>query len=626
MKRKLLLVVAMVIALVSVLAVSVGASSIPENYSYEYVLGDKTTLVHYTKFNYTGTSGQVDAYAEWKDEITITYLDEEGNSLTKVPMWEYDQEDGKYYGLVWYIVEQQLTNTWTDQYVWAQGPNGYANQYDTEGDQRPKYTSAVYTLAKVRAVDLTYETVTEKKTFTFDSTNYHGENSKWEWSRNDDGVSYKVLKSIYLDAEKTTRLQAPVYGNYKDMVNAGYGTYEKQWEVVGDRIVAANFKDLDFQAHYYHWSNPSCWSFVSNLQCLWYPDTFLYLQSSVGGGIREIEFEGIEVIACQLFRDCKYLTEFRVPPKCEFLNDELFRSSGLKTIIYGESIKFVKHSMFSGIAPTTYYMSKNIISDSYVTGYTNTTWGYGYLVNNTKATIYFVGSLSDAQTLWARMSADNSSYSEVHYYDYNQVQERETTTGVAIFYNYNRCDAFYKGTHVADDEMLGKFLGQEFMSDYKVYTECGRDCGAENIVETVGALVYNNGYAVEEYSGAKSVIHSFVIDKNVLSKYQGYFPDLRFGVLAVGENPSSPFEGNLIDAQGNKAHDKIAMVDFTDKGFDMISLRLVGFNGNEDTNVYLCGYVIGGEKAYYIQNGNVSTTATTTTYTQIEALLNGEEN
>lgn len=190
----------------------------------------------------------------------------------------------------------------------------------------------------------------------------------------------------------------------------------------------------------------------------------------------------------------------------------------------------------------------------------------------------------------------------------------------------NHCEVYYGGVHQEGGELQKVFLGQAFMSDYKVYTECGRECGEENVVETVGALVYNNGYAVEEYSGAKSVIHSFVIDKNVLSKYKGYFPDLRFGVLAVGENPNSPFAGNLIDAQGNKAHNKIAMVDFTDKGFDMISLRLVGFNGNEDANVYLCGYVIGGEKAYYIQNGNVSTTATTTTYTQIEALLNGEEN
>ena len=190
----------------------------------------------------------------------------------------------------------------------------------------------------------------------------------------------------------------------------------------------------------------------------------------------------------------------------------------------------------------------------------------------------------------------------------------------------NHCDAYHGGNHQAGGEVQKAFLGQAFASDYKIYTECGRECGAENVIETIGQLIHLKGYATSEIPGNKAMMHSFVVDKSLVSKYQEHFADLKFGILAVGENTSSPFNGSLIDAQGNKAHEKIAMSEFTNRDFDEIEIKIGGIDGYEDSDLYFCGYVIGGESVYYIENETIATTATTITYTQVCAIVAEKEN
>lgn len=105
MKKIVIYVSAFVLCLLMFAGI-VSAASVGEGYNAEYVLENKTTLIHYGQFNYTNGEDQVVSNAENKDAVNITFVDVDGNVLTKVPMWEYDQEDGKYYSLVWYIVER----------------------------------------------------------------------------------------------------------------------------------------------------------------------------------------------------------------------------------------------------------------------------------------------------------------------------------------------------------------------------------------------------------------------------------------------------------------------------------------------------------------------------------------
>ena len=622
MKKKLLLFFTLVVVVCCIFAISISAQ---ENYGAEYTLSNKTTLIQYNSFNYTNGENQVTANATNKDEVTITFLDENGNTITSVPMWEYDEEDGKYYGLVWYIKDYELTYVMADQYVWAQANGKWGNQYDTEGDQRRKYTAVTYTLAKVRAVDLTYEFSTDKKTYSY--TNNNHENCTWTWSKN--GQSFTALKQIYLDAEKTIKLQAPVGVGQGSKPN-GYEGYEAQFEATGNKIVVANLKDLSFQTHYTDSSSKSLWTLATNLQCLWYPDTVVHLASGVGTYVREIEFEGLEVIGCQMFRDNKYITEFRVPNKCEYVCDETFRETGIKIIRYGESVKIVANAALSGITPTTYYLTTNFISDSYLTGFTNTTWGYGYIINSNKATVYFAGTKDEAEELWAKISADNSNYTEVYYYDYNSVTERETTTGMAIFYNYNKCDALYSGEHIektvdnnecfiadctrCDIENL--YVGNESTHIYSKaitygnYDKAGvkattcKNAGCTYCVEEEAKpLFFCNGYSVPE-NNRIAVSVSYTIDKNAIIEYKTVNADFEYGVFAVLE---SKIGTNDIIKQDGTLTTSSVCANLTGEPLTAVTLKIVGFTTESDKalslamGIYVKKAEEGQSKYTYIQ-------------------------
>ena len=251
-------------------------------------------------------------------------------------------------------------------------------------------------------------------------------------------------------------------------------------------------------------------------------------------------------------------------------------------------------------------------------------------------TIFYTGDKAQAEAILQASQGVNtyiSSMTLISADDYAKaVAEGTLVEGVSgtparyFVYDYNKCEAFYEGVHAASAEIKKAFLGQAFASEYKIYTECGRECGAENVIETIGQLIHVKGYATSEIPGNKAMMHSFVVDKSLVSKYQEHFADLKFGVLAVGENTSSPFNGNLIDAQGNKAHEKIAMVDFTEKGFDEIEIKIGGLDSYENTNLYFCGFVIGGENVYYIENDAIKTQAETVTYNDVCAILTGTGN
>lgn len=631
MKKKIFLTFLVASVLVFLFAITIGAK---ENYNYEYTLSNKTTLIHYNQFNYTKGESQVISNTVNKDEITITFVDENGQTITKVPMWEYDETTGKYYGLVWYIANQELTYEMVDQYTWAQGTDGkWGNQYDTEGDQRAKYKSAVYTLKKVRAVDLVLETSTDKKTYSYSNKNH--ENCTWTWSRN--GQTFTALKAIYLDEEKTIKLQAPV-GIGQSNKNGGYEGYVAQYEATGNKIVVANLKDLNFQTHYTDSSSKSLWTLATNLQCLWYPETVVHVASGVGAYIRDVEFEGLEVIGCQIFRENKYITEFRIPPKCEYVCDEAFRETPIKTIRYGESVKIVANAVLSGSTPTTYYISSSILSDSYLTGFTNTTWGYGYIINSSKATVYFAGTKAEAEAFWGKLSADNSSYTEVHYYDYNKITQREGNTGLAIFYNYNKCDALYKGEHnlvvaegntcsgVCDRTSCGKSelldnpvhnnswiinnnetvsFTKEFVAECKCVF-----CGTIESSETIDAILYSKGISYDE-KDATGIFEEIRINKEALELYaqisEQKFDYGIFALAAGDEQTSAPI---IKDENGNASaiDEKTVYASFANTNYTHLRIKITGL---ENGSGLFCGaYLIVGERIVYISDTKEGETVT----------------
>lgn len=424
MKKRIFLITLMVALLACLFVIT--ASARTENYDAEYTLKNSESFIHYEKWYYNENKSYV--RKRYDHTITMTFQDENGDTLTSVPMWEYDETTKKYYSLVWYISAYEYVTedgTYTD---------------DNVGTQTYKiYKSATYTLSKVRAVDLRY--------YTYNGNRSNSSVPSWNESR-----SLIVLEGIYLtngtpnDTSDDIKLQDAV-GIGRDNDNYGYEGWEGQFAATGDKIVVANLRDCTFEADMEgNYGTANTWSNAFHLQCLWYPDTLRYIHGGVNS-LHEIDLgEGIEIIACQILRDNKNVKEFRLPNSVLYLNNEAFRGTDLTKLTVGEGL--IAHGsspfLYTGAADIT-VISKNVVNS------TTANDGAFYAGRDSKQNIYVDGGEDVANAIKEALIKNDSNFNNsgrIVIYNYNETQTRaDTDKYTVIFYNYNRCEGFYYNEH-----------------------------------------------------------------------------------------------------------------------------------------------------------------------------------
>ena len=571
MKKKLILMLSMLALLVSVLAISVSAARV-ENYDDTFTLQNTVSIVHYQKWYYNDNKNYV--RKAYTDTVTVSFFDEDGNLLTEVAMWEYDEEEGKYYSLVWYISDYELfweNQTYTDANV---------------GDQTyPKYTNANYTLTSVRALDLRY--------YTYNSNRSNSSIASWKENK-----SLKALEGIYLDVNNTPddttddlKLQDAV-GIGRDSDNYDYVGYDAQFAATGNKIVVGNFRDCDFQCDMEaNYGTANTWSRADNLQCLWYPDTMLHIVGGIGS-VYEVDLgDGMEIIACQILRENKRVKEIKIPNSVLYLNNEAFRGSDLTTLIVGEGLMVhgSEPFKFTGGADNL-YLSKNILSESFTSSIVN-------LVANNGANIYFDGDSVQAAALMERIVQESSSYSgKITLVNYKEQSTRGDLKNVVIFYNYNTCDAFYSSQHKWTGE---KVIVENYFEDILVGDSCTR-C-LSNIIDTsktISALFIYKGYTASTYGDTYSVAQGFAINKEAIAKYMEYVPDFEYGLIAAGnlagEEIAPELSGEFCIPQSKLAH-------------DYFDIKITGIKkANADNNIIFCAYVKTPDNVYYLDNNTTS--------------------
>lgn len=189
---------------------------------------------------------------------------------------------------------------------------------------------------------------------------------------------------------------------------------------------------------------------------------------------------------------------------------------------------------------------------------------------------------------------------------------------------------------------LGHIKGEFVTIDYEngffqngyIYHKCEREGCVEAERYTVKtdneyvfpALFVANGYSV---SVTGSMTQGFAVNRGAYDEYTGKVEEITFGMVAAVKDARLGTEnGVLFTAPGVKTHDKVAAVDFTDKEYNVVELVVNGLADYKDIEVFCCMYFTQGGSVYYANEGVVSSTATAQSYNQvypIEAIIPGDD-
>ena len=597
MKKKLILMLTMLALLLCVLAISVSAARV-ENYEDTYTLV-KTTNIQQIYRHYTSETAFSRMW--YTDTITVQFLDEDDNNIDVVPLWEYDENDGRYYSLVWYISNWSFVTEKEDV---------TKNDVTT---QRDKYISAVYTLSKIRAVDLRYDTsYSENRSFKTSTVGYDYSLSisKPLW-----GIFYDVNNTPD-DKTDDIKLQGAT-GMGRDINDYNRIGFEEQFDEIGNKIVVANLRDCtketfdaDCTGNY---GTKTTWYLATNLQCLYYHDEFKYLVGGIGP-VYEIDLgDGLEVINCQILRDNKKVEKLVLPNSLVYLGGECFRGSTVKTLVIGEGLLYAPSNVaqWKSGAFENIYVSKNILSSfqGYLTKYEYN--GSAILGSLGTTNIYFDGNEEQATALVNRMIEENSSLNgKVTAVDYKTQPEREGLKNVVVFYNYNTCDAFHMGQHQWTGERI---IVKDYFKEITFENSC--TLCLSNIIDTsktIAPLFTWKGYTVSTFGDTYSMAQGFLIDNEAIEKYKEYVPDFEFGLIVAGNVEGGAIapelKGDMCIPQGKIAH-------------NYFDIKISGITeAYANSNIIFCVYVKAQDNVYYLDNEKTSEKVTGVTFSYVSEL------
>ena len=104
----------------------------------------------------------------------------------------------------------------------------------------------------------------------------------------------------------------------------------------------------------------------------------------------------------------------------------------------------------------------------------------------------------------------------------------------------------------------------------------------------------------------------------MLDEYQAIFGEIKFGVVASAVQA----EGIILDNKGNGINKYVAVVDFTNKEYEAIEIKLKGITDEyKETAFFIGGFAIAKEQVYYISNNETTNYAVAYNYNQIVDLV-----
>lgn len=176
-----------------------------------------------------------------------------------------------------------------------------------------------------------------------------------------------------------------------------------------------------------------------------------------------------------------------------------------------------------------------------------------------------------------------------------------TTSAPARYmvYDYNKCEAFYKGEH-KEGPVEMKFDGQDYVTDFVNASTCTR-CELEFIIgePICGPLFDDLGYSTEDNGTAFA--YAIIVNSTNIDKYIEVTGDTLVYGFIVGlyaENST----GDIINANGEAQIANSLVFDFTEPKYDNLNRFELKFTNitNAELGLYCNAYVINDTDVSYI--------------------------
>ncbi len=337
--------------------------------------------------------------------------------------------------------------------------------------------------------------------------------------------------------------------------------------------------------------------------------------------------EGLVSIGSSAFQNCNAMTEVILPNSVVSIGKKTFAyMDNLVTINFGEGLSTLTSSdhnleLLDGCPNLKYvYMPA-----CFATEVQNS--GHGILRTGTNVTIFFTGTIEQAQAIKDKLpESSNPLIWKAEFIEYDESIDyttyAETLGKTILVYNYNKCLAFYDGDHTEGENLNGCQFG------------CGRNCGLFAIREdaeherVITALFGENGYFsastitdqcavcatkiresaldalfISKGISAKSfgtdigLVQGYGLNREAIEAYKTYVTDFDFGILACAnasgeEITPVPGENGVID------------ISFDNMASDYIEVKLTGIPADKyDTHIVFCIYACEGGKLFYLDDG-----------------------
>ncbi|MBQ7761127.1 MAG: leucine-rich repeat domain-containing protein [Clostridia bacterium] len=271
-------------------------------------------------------------------------------------------------------------------------------------------------------------------------------------------------------------------------------------------------------------------------------------------------------------------------------------------VMLNSNIKITRSSMFKASGSTLYYAGFS--ADSTYTSFDRCTMNQ---ISTGTAVNYGACGIDCNVTL----TSDSSNVvisTPVHTWDEGVVNEAYCPIGAVIDFGCTYCDAEKtegEGTEHSHTVAVIVYESGFFNVGLKTLKCANDECTSVLSEGTEVKPIFTAlGYSKSEV-GAKSVMQGFAIDQDVLQEYNASTEDkiVGYGVMAASKIALND-EVEVFE-NGALKNVKVAQVDFSNRSYDVMEIKISGLEGRDDVNgdyvaleLYCCGY-------YLVKNGEV---------------------